>query len=58
MIKEVGKCEMCINFIPNVTVVDDSGFEIFGYGCMLGGSCLSEETFFKGCKELVKGNDS
>ena len=48
---EYGKCEGCVEFIPHVTVVED-GFEIWGYGCMLGGSYLSEELFFNGCKGL------
>ena len=52
MVEEVGKCESCCEFIPHVTVVED-GFEICGYGCMLGGSYLSEEIFFNGCKELI-----
>lgn len=52
MVEEVGKCESCCEFIPHVTVVED-GFEICGYGCMLGGSYLSEEIFFNGCKGLI-----
>ena len=50
-----GKCETCINFIPHVTVIE-KGSEIWGYGCMLGGSYISEKVFFEGCKSF-KGKE-
>ena len=48
------KCESCRYFIPNVTIIDEYGFTIYGYGCTLGGSYLSRFRFFNGCKDYKK----
>ena len=41
-------CDSCDFFISHVTVID-GGFEIWGYGCELGGSYLDNRTFSSGC---------
>jgi len=50
--KNKGKCETCEYFISDVTVIDEYGSEIWGYGCELGGSYLDKKTFWNGCKDF------
>lgn len=60
MKKSIGKCESCKEFISNILEINEYGQMIYGYGCMLGGNHLSEETFFNGCdkyKGIIHGND-
>ena len=44
-------CKSCEFFIPHITVID-SGIEIWGYGCELGGSFLNPFMFFNCCNEF------
>jgi len=47
-------CENCKQFISHVTEIDEYGFTIYGYGCMLGGNHLSKSQFFNPCKDFKR----
>jgi len=50
-------CKECKHFIPHVTEIDEYGFEIYGYGCMLGGNHLSKQQFFNPCESFKLGSE-